>query len=746
MNDARAPRYFPTTGPVLSACVLALFAGLANAGSPSGPEIDTRVSIVAEPTGSQPVLRGQFCPLNESTHALGFNFEPTGQLQNAFAQAGFVEGETAAASYTLRAEAFPIEIIFSEIVFVQADGTVVPTTTQYTAFIWNGTPDTGVIAEVGMSNNEGTELPPLVMQTDEQATAVRFQSDEQIIIDQPGGSTAPTHTFSVGFRIDEHNDQDDGPLNCSPIGGNLPNPQRNAFPGTTTGPVTNPTQNWLQIRSGFLCCPGSDGQWFRFSDLVSGCRPSGDWLIRVQYESLNCDTGACCDGTVCTVTTAAECAVENEWFAGQTCNPLPCNDPPRACCFADTQGCVNLTSIQCANLGGVIQPQGSDCATYECFPTGSCCLPDGTCVEGITEIQCGAQGGLFNGANTTCAQVTCTPGLGACCTIVGCINLSQSDCAQIPDSSFQGAGLTCAQNASCPGACCLPDDSCVKLGEADCLAQSGTFEGLGTVCTTSCGNTGPDGACCVGSVCTITSELDCTGTWTAFVECGPGACEAPAQGSCCVGAVCLVTDAGSCDGEWTEGGVCTEPDTTCCTADFNKDGSTSVGDVLDYLAAWAADEPVSDTNTDGTVEVGDILDYLSDWADGCDGQLGACCVGPGCTVTTQDQCAGDWAEGMTCDTIQCAVSPLGSCCAAGTCTISTEGECAGVWAEAGVCELPQTTCCRGDFNRDGVFAPGDILDFLSAWSSRTDAADFNTDTLFSVGDILDFLNAWANEC
>lgn len=54
-----------------------------------------------------------------------------------------------------------------------------------------------------------------------------------------------------------------------------------------------------------------------------------------------------------------------------------------------------------------------------------------------------------------------------------------------------------------------------------------------------------------------------------------------------------------------------------CPGDINNDGQTSVGDILDYLALWSADDPDADTNMDGLFSVGDILDYLALWADGC---------------------------------------------------------------------------------------------------------------------------------
>lgn len=55
-----------------------------------------------------------------------------------------------------------------------------------------------------------------------------------------------------------------------------------------------------------------------------------------------------------------------------------------------------------------------------------------------------------------------------------------------------------------------------------------------------------------------------------------------------------------------------------CVADFGGDGTVAVGDILDFLSAWASGtDPRADINGDGVYAVGDILDYLSLWSSGC---------------------------------------------------------------------------------------------------------------------------------
>lgn len=78
------------------------------------------------------------------------------------------------------------------------------------------------------------------------------------------------------------------------------------------------------------------------------------------------------------------------------------------------------------------------------------------------------------------------------------------------------------------GACCLPSDSCVVTTEADCLLQSGTYQGDATSCAPDpC--VVPTGACCFDDgTCTEETEADClaaSGTYQGDgTTCTPGLC------------------------------------------------------------------------------------------------------------------------------------------------------------------------------------------------------------------------------
>lgn len=211
------------------------------------------------------------CPITR-THS-GANFGGGSFI----VQAGFSEGEAAAASFTVSAAEFPIKINLIEMIFAQSNATV-PTTTQWSVFVYEGNPATGTL--LYEYSSDGEILPHITMPPGTQGTNVQFSIDpndpEQMFIYNNGGS----NTFTVGYRIDQHNN---GPANpCL----QSPPTNSNAFPTTDAdGNLSQPSQNWLFALD---CGPfGAPAGWHSFSQLPSFVRPSGDWNIRVTYESLN---------------------------------------------------------------------------------------------------------------------------------------------------------------------------------------------------------------------------------------------------------------------------------------------------------------------------------------------------------------------------------------------------------------------------------------------------------------------------
>ena len=362
-------------------------------------------------------------------------------------QAGFVETEIAAASYTIPASAFPIRLDMAEMIFATSAATV-QTTTKWSIFVWSGTPATGQV--VFQFSSDGDLLPHIVLPPGTNGVNVQFMVDpsdpEQIYITDDG-----SHTFSIGYRIDDHNNQS-GTGCVTP-----PPPESNAFPTTDVGGLQNSTKNWLyQFNCGAFGC-GSG--WTTFAALPSLCRPSGDWVMRATWTSMaDCGSpiGACCQAGNCAQMTAADCQSIAGTYKGDgvACQANTCTVQPGPCCFAATGGCLNLTADQCLSAGGVPGPAGTSCAGYTCFPTGACCLADGTCVGPVSPTECSQLGGTYKGNNSTCATVTCPPPVGAAC---------------------------------------FPNGFCLQLTQADALAAGATWRGPGTVCTDANSNGIPDG-------------------------------------------------------------------------------------------------------------------------------------------------------------------------------------------------------------------------------------------------------------
>lgn len=54
-----------------------------------------------------------------------------------------------------------------------------------------------------------------------------------------------------------------------------------------------------------------------------------------------------------------------------------------------------------------------------------------------------------------------------------------------------------------------------------------------------------------------------------------------------------------------------------CAADFNDDGVVDLFDYLDFVAAFASEDPIADFNVDGVIDFFDYLDFVAVFASGC---------------------------------------------------------------------------------------------------------------------------------
>jgi hypothetical protein len=499
------------------------------------------------------------------------------------------------------------------------------------------------------------------------------------------------------------------------------------------------------------CCESDDSctDDVTLADCSAG---GGDWAgDGVLCADISCPlpTGACCapDGT-CTVTFEIECA--DVWTEGEDCDPNPCPQPP------ENDLCVNAISVDVGSsvLGTTINSTFDGVGTcgtsnttggvwYTVVGNGNT-LTATTC-NGVTDYD--SKISVFCG---TCDSRTCVTGNDDSCAGFSGLLSTVTWCSE-PDriyfvlvhgfSSQVGNfrldildGADCASPIDCGdlvGACCLPDDSCEILTEADCTTQSGGYAGDGVACDAVSCPLPPTGACCESDdSCTEDmSETNCNGgggTWAGEgVLCADITCPLP-TGACCESDDSCTDDVSEAaciggGGTWAGDGVlcaditcplpptgaCCESDDSC-TDDVSETNCTTGGgtwagegvvcaDVTCPLATGACcesddscTEDVSETNctTGGGTWAGDGV-LCADVT--CPLPTGACCAPDGsCSVTTAAACAGDWTAGEDCDPNPCPQpAPTGACCETdGSCTNGvTEAACDagdGTWQGDGV--------------------------------------------------------------
>ena len=352
-------------------------------------------------------------------------------------QGGFAEDEIAAVSFTLPESAFPIKVDLVEMIFGTSSATL-STTTEWSLLVWEGTPRDGVIRYEFSS--DGELLPHIELGPGTNGINVQVFVDpsdpDQIYIDDDG-----SQTFSVGYRIDRHNQQTQSPCLVAPPS------CCNAFPATDTGGLNEPTQNWINaVDCGIFGCPSG---WSTFAEWPSLCRPSGDWVIRATWTPASCNVvGSCCtpDGLCVDNTLEADCVgTGGEWTLEGICSSVDCEPPSDdvPCCFAATGGCLELPELDCLSAGGVPGPSGVSCLQHSCFPEGAVCMPNGSCLDGLTPEEAEVIGGTFMGDGTTCASITCPEPTAACCFGSGfCLVLEEDEC-ETAAGTWNAVGTTC---------------------------------------------------------------------------------------------------------------------------------------------------------------------------------------------------------------------------------------------------------------------------------------------------------------
>ena len=237
--------------------------------------------------------------------------------------------------------------------------------------------------------------------------------------------------------------------------------------------------------------------------------------------------------------------------------------------------------------------------------------------------------------------------------------------ATLVASVFAGCGGSDKPTATpTTGACCLANGLCLVTTQADC---SETWTAGGACTPNPCAQ--PDGSCChPDGSCQVTLRVACTDVWTTFGVCDPNPCASP-TGSCChPDGTCTVTLHSACTDVWSmlddcDPNPCSPPTGSCC----RPDGSCAVtlrAVCLDPWTMFGVCEP-------NPCPPG-----------------GSCCVPDGtCTVTTEANCSGDWTAAGICEPNPCPQPPIGSCCHPdGTCGSTVQADCSGPWTQGAVCE------------------------------------------------------------
>lgn len=531
------------------------------------------------------------CPEIQRTYTNPNNFQ--GGTFNL--QGGMVETEIAAASYVVNASEFPLRIGHMEMIIGTQNATV-QTVTQWSVIVWAGTPSTGTIVATYSSDDE--ILPHARVGPGTAGVKIDVSIDpndpEQIFVSDNG-----SHTFSVGFRIDDHNNEPTTICSCG--FGNLPAvccpPQSttNAFFATDTDGLANASNNWLFARS----CPGATGLcalsnagWHQFG---GAGLPSGDWVLRASYTPINCPGfGACCTPASgsCQLQIQVDCEnAAGVWQGeGSTCTPNPCPQPTGACCRASGVCEANITQNNCAALNETFHV-GIDCELVSCQqPNGACCMNSGqdACFFVEQDFCVNQLGGVWQGAFVQCGASTC---VGACCFGTSCLSLPLTDC-NTAGGTFQGIGATCAAGNTCPqGACCLPSGSCVFGTQLSCSAQGGVYQGTGTACgSVSCPQ--PSGACCLSNGnCLLLTQGNCSvipgANWAGMGTTCPGGCQPacdPADGD--------MNGDGSVDAKdiplFTTALLNGGTQMDVCHGDFNGSSNLDVGDINGMVAELLA--------------------------------------------------------------------------------------------------------------------------------------------------------------
>jgi len=176
----------------------------------------------------------------------------------------------------------------------------------------------------------------------------------------------------------------------------------NCYEGSGPTPAPSNTTSVVRLNAG---CTDTDQNAadFQVSDVPPTPRNSATPLNPCGGPA----TGACCNGTNCTVVTPAQCSAGGGVYQGDgtTCSPVnPCVAPPTgACC--NGLDCTVVTQPVCLAGGGSYQGDDTSCDPNPCLgPSAACCV-ETTC-QMATFSGCNALGGRWYGGQD-CGTFSC---------------------------------------------------------------------------------------------------------------------------------------------------------------------------------------------------------------------------------------------------------------------------------------------------------------------------------------------------
>ena len=387
--------------------------------------------------------------------------------------------------------------------------------------------------------------------------------------------------------------------------------------------------------------------------------------VGVAFQLIGSKGGSCCTkdvpgGSCVWVDDPEECVVGDQvqFYPGQTCAEINCEEHTGACCDGDTGLCMDdVPESQCQ--GGQLEwTKGTLCIDVGCVEhTGACCDgDDGICRDFLHDWECtGDQEAWFK--DTLCADIECLEHTGACCNGDDgiCRDFEyDGNCTGDQEEWFKYtlcADIECVEHT---GACCDGDDGTCRddVHDWECTgAQEEWFKDTPCSAIECLEHTG---ACCNGDdgICRdYEYDGNCTGDQEEWFK-----------DTLCSAIECVEHTGACCDREW---GTCTDDvhDWECTgdQEDWYKNTACSSVDCIRHDGACC--DHATGTCRDGTYPEDCVGDqerwhkYVDCAAVDCFLHAGACCyqaAGVCLDGVFEADCKGDWYKGTPEEPTQCS--------------------------------------------------------------------------------------------